>query len=250
MARHENLHVNNLRVNNLFDSDGNNVTGSISPKGDVTVFDDFVELAGAPNLQHWILNSTGDANDPAVVVTQNGDCRITTSATDNQGSQLVGAHSMKANYGGVFMEARLKIATAVTTAAVFVGFSDSSALEEPMSYATATLTTTLSDGAGFIYDTDGTVDNWFAASVDTNVDDEVGLLGVAPVADTYQTLRVEISKDGLSVNFFINGAPAGTASTAGVTETVALFPIISVYNRDGSANTVDIDYVMFGHDRV
>jgi hypothetical protein len=249
MARHENLHVNKLRVNSLYDTNNNEVSGIILPNADVTVFDDFTELAGAPNLQYWILNSTGDANDPAVVVTQNGDCRITTSATDNQGSQLVGAKSVKANYGGVFMEARLKIATAITTAAVYVGFSDSSSLEEPMLYATTTLTTTLSDGAGFIYDTDGTVDQWIAASVDTNVDDSVGLLGVAPVADTYQTFRVEISKDGLTVRYFIDGAPVGVSNTAGVTETVALFPLVSVYNRDGSANTVDVDYVLYGHNR-
>lgn len=248
MARYEKLDVNELRVRDLLDRNGRDITGVISPKGSITIQDDFLGDAAVPNTDLWAVavDSTGTS---AQVVTQNGDNRLLTSATDDEGVNITGLHSAKPNYGGLWMETRLKIATAVTTIAMCVGFTDSAAIEEPMLYATATATATATDAAVFIYDTDGTVDNLVLGAVKNGtVDTGWTATGIVPVADTYITLRVELDATGVPT-YYVNGTKAGTSVT-GPTATVALFPVVSVHNRDGSTNTVDVDYIIYGHDRV
>lgn len=251
MARFEQVSINQAFIKKICDEKGNDLTGSVDHSKQVVIFEDFIMSADATlEANGWNLLSTGDANDGTVSGGQNGTFTITTSGTDNQGSLIVGSFPVKAEYGGLTFETRLKNSTDVANVCICAGLTDSTALEEPVLYSGTTYTTTLTDGAVFCYDVDGTTDQWGAVAVDSDVDDtDSGLTGSVPVADTYQTLKITISEDGTICKFYINGTLVKTLKHGGVTETVALYPVVSVYNRSGAANTVVVDYIKVSYDR-
>ncbi len=251
--RHENLNVNKLRVSKLYDGNNNEITGNVSPTGGIVIFDDFLGASGGDASVNRFDTVEDGGTSVLSAFNQNGDMILTTSTTDNHGNQVFGVHPGKANYGGLFMEARVKNVTDITNIALFVGFHDTVTIEEPLAYSGTTLTAQSgADTAGFLYDVDGTTDQYIAATVDSGTADSSGLLGTGavPVADAYQTFRVEISKDGLTCKFFIDGNLAATQNTAGVTETVALYPMVSIHNRSAASNVVHVDYMMYGWNRV
>lgn len=223
----------------------------------VRIYDDFYYQASHTEADKpWILNSGADAQalDPVIVAGEGGMIRLTTGDADgttaNDGSQFVCAVPMQADSGGLYAETRLHINTAITTVSVFFGFTDSTALEEAFTNAADVITSTATDACGFLYDTDATTDAWWALAVDTDVDDTGNAsTGVAPVADTYQVLRVEVSADGNTVKFFINGALVATRSAGGVSPDVNLYATVIACSTTTTSRTVDVDYVDCGHAR-
>jgi hypothetical protein len=106
-----------------------------------------------------------------------------------------------------------------------------------------TITTNATDGVGFFFDTSMTADTWWLAGVANDVDATHQNTGYAPVADTYETFRIELGTDG-SAHFYRNGVLVGTKMTGAVTATVALTPVIAGFNRDTSNTpTITADYV-------
>jgi hypothetical protein len=225
----------------------------------VRFFDDFVDYQPAHTEldRAWILNAGADAQavDPVQTAAEGGTMTLVTGNADgttaNDASQLVLAFPVQADSGGLYFETRLKIATAITAVSVYAGFTDATGLEEPVTNSADTLTTTASDAAGFLYDTDATTDQWWMAAVDGDTDDTGNAaLGVAPVADTYQVLRAEVSADGATIKFFINGVLVGTLSgAAGVSPDVNLYFTIIACATTTTSKTVTVDYVEVGHAR-
>lgn len=222
-----------------------------------TFVDDFTQqVLTEDDSSPWILNSGADAQalDPAVNLQSGGVVRLTTGDADgttaNDGSQLVLAIPVLAQSGGLVFETRLHINSAITTVSLFAGLTDSTALEEAFTNAADTITSTASDGAGFLYDTDATTDNWWAVAVDSDTDDTGNATtGVAPVADTYQVLRIEVSADGGTIRFFINGVLVKTLTGGGVSPDVALYATVIACATTTTSKTVDIDYVMVSTNR-
>jgi hypothetical protein len=141
------------------------------------------------------------------------------------------------------MEARLT-ANDVLATAFNVGFSDATgeaADTIAFTYDTVTLTTVATDAALFFYDIDGTTDLIRACTVKAGVDGTVIAHTAAPVAGTYNTYRVEIDSLG-NVEFWLDGVLLGTQAL-GITTTAPLCPYIGYINREGFANTMDIDYI-------
>lgn len=227
-------------------------------RGLVQVFDDFNRQA-VYNTEAdgiWILNAGSDdvAVDPAIsavgiLTLTSGDAGTGVAA---DGSQIVCALPVQAQSGGLYMETRLHINTAVTTVQVNVGLTDVTTLELPVSIGGSdALTTNASDFAGFVFDTGADTDEWFMVAVDGDTDDTgSAALGTAPTADTYQTLRVEVDADGATIRFYIDGSLAGTLSgDAGVSPDVNLYATIIVNSTTTTSRTVDVDYIEIGVQR-
>lgn len=217
--------------------------------GIVEIFDDFVYSGAFEAASPWILNKDTSASDAAATTDAGGAVALVTGSVDNEGSQIVGKSSMTAAKGGLVMEARIKLA-AVTSATVCVGFTDSQSIEEPFAVSGTTVTSTASDAVCFCYDTDATTDYWYGLGVDTDVDSTGNAItDVGPTAATYQTLRVEVDKDGVSARFYIDGALKNTITAGAVTKSTALYPTIAVHNRSAAANTLSVDYIYVAHRR-
>ena len=213
----------------------------------VNSFDDFL---GDVIADQWAVDkgSDGSAANFAINAAVNGTVRATTGAGAGasmaaNGVQLHQALLWKANMGNLEMEARIKV-SAITTIAFFVGFTDQiGALEAPITSAASadTITTNATDAVGFMFDTAMTTDNIWGVGVKADTDATAANLGVAPVADTWIRLKVELDSSG-NATFYVNGIKKGTASAA-VTATVALTPVVTCFRRAASSATIDVDYI-------
>ena len=239
----------------IVESLAGNIPGSVS--GVWTLVDDFNRaVLTEDDDSPWILNSGADpqALDPAINAQSGGVARLTTGDADgttaNDASQLVLLVPSLAQSGGLVFETRLHINTAITTVSVFAGLTDSTALEEPFTNTADVITSNATDACGFLYDTDATTDTWWALAVDTDSDDTGnGTTGTAPVADTYQVLRMEVSSDGNEIRYYIDGVLKKTLTNAGVSPDVALYATVIACSTTTTSKTVDVDYIGVTHVR-
>ena len=232
-------------------------TARFNARNAFEIFDDFLQQTFTEADTPWILNSgsDGQAIDPAISAAERGVLLMTTGddtgATAVDATQIICHIPVQADSGGLVFETRLHINTAITNVSVFAGLTDVTTLEEAFSNAADVLTSNATDAAGFLYDTDATTDEWWMAAVDGDVDDAGNAtLGTAPVADTYQVLRMEVSADGATINFYIDGTLVDTLSAdTGVSPDVNLYATIIACGDGTASKTVDVDYIYVGHDR-
>ena len=229
----------------------------LSPESTYQAFYDFNELAIVEADSPYIFNSGTDATaiDPAINVQQGGVLRASAGDLDGtaaaDGSQVCLVVPVQADSGNLAFECRLNI-TDITQCSVFVGFTDITTLEEPMSVSGTTLTTNATDAVGFVFDTAMTTDEWWFAGVDTDVDATGSATSsTAPVNATYQVLRGEIAADGETAEFFIDGVSVGSLTAAVCDASTDLFFTVMANGdgSNGSVATVDVDYILVEHDR-
>jgi hypothetical protein len=231
---------------------GSNATTSF--RTSVVAFEDFTD-GGHLDAGKWTLNSGADAQalDAAqhtpilggVVQLVTGDADGTV-ANDGSGMVWLGNPvQLDSGSGDVAVEWRVQIVSAITDISVNVGLTDSTALEEPFTGATDTITSVATDAVCFVFDDGNTTKEWFAAAVDTDVDDTGNAAtGAAPVADTWQLLRLEISSDGATIRFYVDGALQTTLSgDAGVGPDVVLYPVLIANSTTTTSKTVLADLV-------
>lgn len=152
----------------------------------------------------------------------------------------------KAANGNLVFEIRVKL-SAITNCWAFFGFTDTvaAALEAPIMSAGSgnTLTSNAADAVGFMFDTRMTDGNWWLVGVKADTDATAQNSGYAPVADTYEVLRIEVDTSGNAM-FFRNGLKIGSRMSNALTASVALTPIMAVSKTSVAASmTCDIDYV-------
>lgn len=217
--------------------------------------DDLFGLPATEAESEWILNkgTDGQALDPAIDTAQPGGVwQLVTGnnsgAVADDGSQMVWGDlpiRLDASGGDVVFEARVRIKTAITTVSLFVGLTDSTSLEEPVTNSADVLTFVADDAVGFHFDSAATTQQWFSAAVDsTTADTGNGATGSAPVADTWQILRIEIANTGATIRFYVNGALVDTLTgAAGVGPDVVLYPTIIANATTTTSKTVDVDWV-------
>lgn len=158
--------------------------------------------------------------------------------------QMTTALQWQAANGNLCFQTRIKL-SAITTCYVFVGFTDVTTLEAPIESAASanTLTSNATDAVGFMFDTRMTDDKWWLVGVATDVDATHQNTGFAPVADDYETLRIEVNTSG-GATFFRNGVQVGTAMSGAVTAAADLTPTIAVSKTSVAASmTAEVDYV-------
>jgi hypothetical protein len=172
-----------------------------------------------------------------------------TAATDNNMIEIGGGQNFRAQDGLVVFEARVKLDD-VANVALNVGLTDDATEASntlPVELATASFTSNASAFVGFVFDVDATVDTLRCFAVDDDNDNAAPLdSGKAPVADVYNTLRVELQDMGAGsmarARFFIDGALVGAIEDA-VDRDALLCPYVGIENRSASAHVVTIDYI-------
>lgn len=229
----------------------------LSPFNTYQLFMDFNELAIVEADSPLILN-TGSNNsaDPAIAVAERGEYRLQAGDGDGtmgqDGSQFCMVVPCQADSGNLAFECRVKIAD-IAEVSLYVGFTDITSLEEPMSVSGTTLTTNCSDGFGFVFDSAMTAPKWVAAGVDTDTDatGEGVTDATAPANDTYQTLRAEVNALGTFAEFFVDGVKVHELTDKVCTLTKDMFFTVAL-NGDGSNSTGEyafVDYFLVSHDR-
>lgn len=217
-------------------------------------FDDF--MGDAVNGTYTEISGSDAEAVQAIVVEQFGVYQLTSgNAGTGTAADLEATHlglEWQVDQGSLIFETRLHLDTAVTTARVCLGFTDdSTTVENPATVSGTTITTNASDAVVFCYDTDATTDEWYFIGVDTNADATGNAItGVVPVADTYQTFRIEVDAGGADARGYINGTLEGTLTLSATTPTVLLSPFVSVDSADTATSQVmDVDYLYVGADR-
>lgn len=236
-------------------SSGGKGTAIASPSpSTVAYFDDFV---GDVIADQWnVVEGTDSATSDAAILAGGigGVLRFTTGdagtglAADMV--QMTQALQWQASNGGLVIQSRFKL-SAITTCYVFFGFTDLVTLEGPIISAASadTITTNATDAVGFMFDTRMTTDNWWLVGVANDVDATAQNTGFAPVADTYETLRIEVSAAGVAT-FFRNGLQVGVAMTGAVTAATDLTPTFNVSKTSVTASmTADMDYIAISMNR-
>jgi len=214
---------------------------------------DFVmtSITGASYEQIHGVILNADTNDFAISSTPDGIIAVTLAASDNDTSQLVLSLPVTASKGSLVFEARVAAGTSIEDMCICMGFTDVSTLELPASVSGTTITTTASNAVVFVYDTDATVDRWYGVGVAADTDATGnGITASAPVADTFAVYRIEISADGATAKFFINGSEVKRLTASSVTASTSLYATIVIENRDADgASNLKVDYIKAGHNR-
>ena len=219
-------------------------------------FADFIGLGADAGVACDGFTGVKTNSGTAVVTTAVIDGAYTLTTDTSSGvdlSEIVSGLNYRASDNGIVMEAGIKL-TSVANVGVFVGFTDTTSAEIPMSMSTATLTTTATDAVGLLYDTAATYQSWMVAGVKADVDSTVVQVGTtyAPVAATYQALRVQVDTNGYAY-FFINGVQVGMQSLIqgtgqtglpnAITTTAPVTPVVVVYTRTSGAKVGTVDYI-------
>lgn len=215
--------------------------------------DDFLGDALNGDLYAVAKGSDGAAVDFAIAAAVNGTIAATTGAGAGasmaaNGVQIVGALNWQAGQGGLVAEARVKM-DLITTVALFFGFGDQvAALEMPFTISGTTLTSNVTDGCGFLFDTAATLDNWKLVGVKQDVDTTVQDIGIPPVADTFETLRIELSNAG-AASFFRNGVQVGSTMADAVRTAISLTPYLGGFSRAAASRIFTADYLLTQQNR-
>ena len=220
------------------------------------IFDDFLYQTLTEIDTYWILNHGSDptAQDPTVNLQQSGVIRCVSGDADGtvaaDGSQIVMSIPVVAEQGDLIFETILKILSDVTQISVNAGFTDSTSLEEPFSNASDIITSICTDGACFVYDDGATTKEWFSCAVNNNTDDtRNGATGNSPTADTWQTLRIEVSENGENIKFYIDKELVKTLNGGGISPDIDLYATIVVCSTTTVSKSIDIDYIYISYNR-
>jgi hypothetical protein len=227
--------------------------GEINDRDYFSFFEDFCMQTINETDFGIVLHSNGTGSDPAIAANRaGGQIDLVTGGTTDDGSELQVAIPVQAGYGKVVMEGTIK-PSALTDVKIFIGLTDNiGTFEHPFSIDGSDVVTATADNAcGFVYDTTAATDNWFIAAVNaTTVDTGSSVLvGSAPSTTEFYRYRLELSSDGSTIKFYINGSLLGTLSVSGVLATADLYPTIVVSELNNSARTLVADYIYSGHTR-
>ena len=228
-----------------------------APRASWQLFMDFNELV-IVEADSPIIENAGSQNaaDPAIIVAERGEIRLQAGDGDGtagqDGSQFCTVVPVQADSGNLAFECRVKIVD-ISEVSLYVGFTDITTLEEPMSVSGTTLTTNCSDGFGFIFDSAMTAPKWVCAGVDTNTDatGEGVSDATAPADGVYQTLRAEVNSLGTFAEFFVDGVKVHELTDKVCTPTVNMYFTVCLVG-DGSNSTGEyafVDYFLVSHDR-
>lgn len=231
-------------------SHAENIVGCPNPEKIVEIWHFMGKALDTTN--DW--NSAGQASGAAAIAAPHM-VTITTEANDDDEWALASPLNYYGQYNAT-LEVRARN-NDISGLAHNIGFSDATAESGTIAFtatgATPTLTSTASDGAVFMLDADCTTKNIYGVSTKANADGAIINSGHASGDATWETYRVELRDNGTTTGalFYLNtsGNAINPATDLigieidAVTRTTALCIYIGVMNREGAANTLDIDYV-------
>lgn len=214
-------------------------------------FEDFFGDA-IPDEIEAVTGTDPQAVAVAIEADQAGGVATFSTGDDNAGGcaascagAVLGLH-WSANTGGTLIfETRIHLDGDITNKMLAVGFIDNAALEFPVTIGGSDARSWTSDDAVvFVYDSGADTDEWFALSrAGTTEGTGVGATGVAPVGDTFQTLRIEVDQGGADARFYIDGVLVATVTANAVTAADLLSPIVIADTSEDAVQAVDVDYI-------
>lgn len=213
-------------------------------KGKLHFEDDFQRRA-IDTTNVWYSNSDTGGTAFAINVQHNGVIRGGVDTSDNDITNLFSDPMWRPDDGGpLTLEIRAKPVTSVADGETYIGFSDATTDENPITLsATDVQTSNASDAAGFAYTGAGTAD-WKRVAVENATSRTPSRCNVkgatTPAVGTWQVFKVVINEDG-HADFYINGIFQGRIADA-VTPTVLLNAAVAVQSG-GTARSLDVDYV-------
>jgi hypothetical protein len=230
---------------------------SVYGSGQIRLYDDFL---GDVIADQWNcrLGTDPQCITATISAAVGGEVAMTTG-DDVAGSMAVNGVQLDSNLNwrgtvGVEMvfEVRVKL-NAITNVALFVGLTDQvAALEMPFTLAAGdALTSNATDAVGWLFDTGADTDNWWLVGVANDVDATKQNSAIAPVAGTYETLRVQVLYDGSAV-FYRNGIKVGTTMTGALRSyptAPTMTPVIAAFSRSTASRLVTADYVYLQQNR-
>lgn len=224
---------------------------------DVVLLDDFVD---AVISTRWAVNKGSDAatvNFAALASEINGAVRATMGAGAGasmavNGVELTGGLNFKAAQGSLCFEARVRL-SAITNICFFAGLTNAGAgtLQMPINGAGGgdTFTNNAANAVGFLFDTAMTTQKLWGVGSKASASASGINSGIAPVAATYITLRMELDASG-NTKFFINGKPVGNViQQNSITASTPVTPVVAAFTRSAASATVDVDYLTTSGDR-
>ena len=178
---------------------------------------------------------------------------VTTDTGDNDNAVFFSG-TYRPLDGRMTLECRIKT-DAITTSAMFVGFSETLALDTPVmpgEYDTTTLTYNGTGGmVGLLWDPDGTANDWrtvfgnggaiVSGATTGGVVSSSVVGGRDAVNDVYDIVRVELGNDGTGT--VLHNGVVIEEVTAAVTPGDMFHAVVMIENRDGSANVFEVDYI-------
>ncbi len=207
-------------------------------------FDDF---RGPTIGSQWTLLKGSDGAAAYPVIASGDLCNLVTAAAGTgyaaDACQLVsialGTIATRTNGVPWVINWKQKI-SAITAVRYFAGLTDSNALEQAASLSATTFTTVATDAALALFDTAATTDTIRLVGVNNDVDATHVDTSLAPVADTYESWRLEVNSSG-DVAFYRNDSLLGTL-TAALRTSVSVYFTVGVVPTGASARTLTLDF--------
>lgn len=214
----------------------------------VLLSDDFV--GSSLNSTLWSAVSGTTAKAPVVTVSNSGVVSMTTGTVANTASgqaQLSGQAIFLPSKGGMSMEASVA-PQATTSSTIFVGFTDTAALELPAYVNGTSATATATNAVGFVYTTSATNLTWQGVGVKDDVTKTVVNTSVSATTGFNNVLRVDVDSSG-NADFYVNGVWKKRIASA-VSASIPLSPIVAIQPTAASVtNNLWVDYVRAGTKR-
>jgi hypothetical protein len=184
------------------------------------------------------------------VVESGGVLQFLTDTGDNDNVCLL-AGPFDPSQGNISVEARFKIADTPTAAAVFVGLSETMALNTPVmpaEFSTASMTYNGSGGLlGLQWDSDASTNAWKATCGDGGAVSNSAVWGAngtnatdAMVADEFDLVRVSLGAGGIGEVWHDEELVARGATS--LTTTDLFYAVLMCENRSGAAIEFEVDY--------
>lgn len=177
---------------------------------------------------------------------QRGAVRLTfgdDAAVDmaSNGALKVGQLAWRPQDGAMFIESRFTLSSA-TNAALFVGFTDTTALEMPFSLGAGDVVSAVAtDAFGILFDTAADTDVVWGVAVKAGVVQTAVNLGNALTSGGQVRWRVVCDASG-NVTFWRNGVQVTGTISAGVTTSAIFAPVECGFSRNTTSKNMQIDY--------
>lgn len=219
---------------------------------EVRFLDEFSTTTANTSYPNWnrFKGSNATAALPAVLSdTVNGYMRLVTGV-DAGGTMALNGSSMatqliwQASKGNLSAEFRIQTGSSVANQSIFVGLtSNNFALNAPFTLAAGdTLTANVTDGVGFLYDTNATTQHFWQVGVANSVLAAKQDTGITPTTFTRYTLRVDIDASGVA-KFYNSNILLGTAMVGAVTPAAQLALVVATYSTTGSSTLLQVDRI-------
>ncbi len=205
-------------------------------------------------LEHFIIPQAyagfteGEANGGTIAWAAPHTLTLTTGGVDDDNAELTHPSTWTGSRNAM-IQAKVKV-DVITTVALNIGFvAAAMATNDQIGFEITAAAATLvnaraSDGACFVFDTDGTPDYWYMCATKAAAEGTPIVLSVrgsskAPVAATYAWFGVKLDTSG-NVTYYYNFEPVGYQAAA-VTAATAQLPYVAIQARAGAVRVATVD---------